>query len=457
MFEGRNISKKEENVQEKKVSRRNILKMLGIGSIASLVPSSIQISETPHNLPEQKEKEPFLSENILEGIKNFTDLYSKTNPEIIVFIDDNLNEIEKVSLKETQTVDGKEISAGKFIDGTTILQQRIDQTWLDATRQEIVEKHKENKDLAIKHVEGEQPHFLQVVSLFREAHDSLGQKEYDKKIKFADDWIKHTYDTVSTILLPPLKEINPFPKEISKEHTHSIVLGMIALESRFNKDSISNAGAEGLFQITPIAIEEYWNTSKKFDTEFSDVIQKEHTNDVTWVRNILKIPKETTDITEHIKKFQKDNGLTQDGLIGKDTKKRLLLSSLKEQTRIFTWTIQQACDYFLNPNKHNEELKTALETIKKESFNNDHKAYIHELILPLVINAYNAGNARVKEAVLHYAQTTKENTPKNFEVFKEITNMARKNKNGFLKSYSVEAQQYTPRALALAWCLNKRA
>jgi len=99
--------------------------------------------------------------------------------------------------------------------------------------------------------------------------------------------------------------------------------------------------------------------------------------------------------------------------------------------------------------------KPALEMLRARY--SSEEDFERDLLVPLMINSYNAGAARVGEAARLYCQKTPvEKIPKGKELFLAIANFAEASEEGnFLKAYNKEAREYVPRIYAQAEVLGK--
>jgi hypothetical protein len=96
-----------------------------------------------------------------------------------------------------------------------------------------------------------------------------------------------------------------------------------------------------------------------------------------------------------------------------------------------------------------------------EKFFADERSLQRDLIVPLMINSYNAGAARIAEAVRLYIENTPVgDMPKGKDLFIAIADFARAakvaNRGRYLNAYGNEAREYVPRVYAQAEVLGKR-
>jgi hypothetical protein len=89
---------------------------------------------------------------------------------------------------------------------------------------------------------------------------------------------------------------------------------------------------------------------------------------------------------------------------------------------------------------------------------NDRDTLERQLIVPLMVNSYNAGSSRVAEAVKEYIRNTDvEQMPEGEDLFLAIADYAMKNKQGRLGRYGKDAREYVPRIYAQAEMLRSVA
>jgi hypothetical protein len=79
-----------------------------------------------------------------------------------------------------------------------------------------------------------------------------------------------------------------------------------------------------------------------------------------------------------------------------------------------------------------------------------------DVLVPLVLNAYNAGARRVGEGVRHYLETnTTANLPVGPDTFLVLADYMQQSEKGVMNRYGSHAREYVPRIYAQAGLLNR--
>lgn len=95
--------------------------------------------------------------------------------------------------------------------------------------------------------------------------------------------------------------------------------------------------------------------------------------------------------------------------------------------------------------------------VAARSLFNDQDDFLVNFIVPLVINSYNAGSARMAEAVNSYfSETRRGSDVEGKELFLQVVNAAERGTSGRLDSYGEHAREYTPRVYAHAVSIHER-
>ncbi len=194
----------------------------------------------------------------------------------------------------------------------------------------------------------------------------------------------------------------PLPAVVESE-LRRLMPGLCSQESKFNNGLSSPAEAKGIFQFIPAT----WESYKKKVEEEKRIDPKECEKD--------------------IKSFQLQTTIA--GMFFSDLYKQVRANIGAEGMRFL------------------------------ERFFGDEEALQKDLIVPLMINSYNAGAARVAEAVRLYVENTPVNDmPKGKDLFIAIADFARAakiaNRGRYLTAYGDDAREYVPRVYAQAEVLR---
>lgn len=182
---------------------------------------------------------------------------------------------------------------------------------------------------------------------------------------------------------------------VVQEALRELIPGVCAQESKFNNGLTSSAGAIGIFQFMPEIWEKYGQTEED-------------------------------------------------------------IKSLKNQVEIAGKLFSDIYQEVLHHAKANEENKEEPLVRARSCFDNQ-ETFLQDFLVPVIINSYNAGSARMGEIISEYFDSDRPLPHgKGKEIFLEMVNFAETETAGRMGRYGEHAREYVPRVYAHAISIHQR-
>ena len=87
----------------------------------------------------------------------------------------------------------------------------------------------------------------------------------------------------------------------------------------------------------------------------------------------------------------------------------------------------------------------------------DQDSFLRDFVVPALINSYNAGSARMGDAVnAYFSSSSRSRSLTGKDIFQEMIEFAKSDNSGRLDAYREDAREYVPRVYAHAIAIHER-